>query len=552
MKRNLHYLCIVTLVLYCLLSVVCAQAQFITQWAEENSDKLGLTPDQKTRIEAIQKDLEKQYRNVLDDSEFNSNERKTKFREIQESERARVNEILTPAQQRKLKDLMYPKQQWTVSAYITSGSDLAHYTVRFEGYPSKYLSYEIRKQDIELNVFDAQGKPVSDGPQLTLAPDVPDVIKPTIDEDGISMCQVEFILDRKTAKPGFYTIQFKAGVNAVDAETNERVSLKDAVGSLRVYLTPQPDEVPALRPGQRFIGTPWEQVSASTVTLYRDVKSNKPISWGEIATKIVTLKRVEPLDVGHRLIFELEKHAGQIYLETENQAPDLPYLTPLLTEPVVRALKSRYEGKQVWCYGGPGAQCVSAEPGMAISLSGRVDMPLRISRIERVYMPRMELAVGNATFIGGERESAFITDNPLVVILDAPDKGLEFSALSYVGNNDPEEAAIELVSNPRAHCLGLWNVVSDSWDFERQYSLSNPFETHSTWPEKMREAVLSGKVVNGMTYEMVAWAIGWPSIYGTKSEMLALDDWAYDNIPFQGHVYFKDSLVINQEWPHLP
>ncbi|MEN6584215.1 MAG: hypothetical protein ABFD54_17355 [Armatimonadota bacterium] len=223
-----------------------------------------------------------------------------------------------------------------------------------------------------------------------------------------------------------------------------------------------------------------------------------------------------------------------------------------MTEPTVKDLKAQYEGKLVWCYGGPGAQCVSTEPGMSIGMSGRVDVPLRIRRVERVYMPKTELAMGNATFMGGERESAFVTDNPLVVILDAPARGLEFNGFAYVGDKDAEKMSMDVVSNPRVHCLGLWNEVSDRWDFEREYNLSSPFKSHLDWSTKMRKAVLRGEVAKGMTREMVAWVMGWPSIYGTKGEMLSIDDWTYDNIPFQGHVYFKNGRVISQEWPRLP
>ena len=551
MTRNImYYLSVALLVLYCLIAVSGAEAQNVAQWVTESSDKLGLMPDQKTKIEAIRKDIENQRRDIIDNTKLSRNERMAKLREIKESDRARVNEVLTPTQQRKLKDLMYPKRQWMVSAYITVGDDLSHYTVRLEGYPSEYLSYTINKQDIKLSVLNADGKLVHNSPQLTLALNIPDVIRPLTDENGSSVCKVDFVLERKTAKPGFYTFHFSAPVDATDNETHERVKLQDAVGSLRVYLTPQTDQIPALRPGQRFIGTPWEKINASTEIPYRDVKSGKPITWHEIATRIASLQRIESGQDGNRLTFVLEKHTGQIFIETKSLSTSIPYLTPLLTEPTVKELKSQYEGKRVWCYGGLNAQCVSTEPGVSISLSGRVDVPLRIRRIERIYTPRVEMAIGNATFLGGERESAFVTDNPLVVVMDAPVKGLEFSSLSYLCDKDLKK--IDAVSEHNPYCLGLWNVVSDRWDFEREYSLSSPLKSHPAWPAKMQNAVLNGEVISGMTREMVAWAIGWPSIYGTKNEILNLDDWTYDNIPFRGHVYFKNDKVVNQEWPRLP
>ena len=43
-----------------------------------------------------------------------------------------------------------------------------------------------------------------------------------------------------------------------------------------------------------------------------------------------------------------------------------------------------------------------------------------------------------------------------------------------------------------------------------------------------------------------------PGIYGTKAEMLRIDDWTYDNIPFAGRVYFRNGRVSSQDWPSLP
>lgn len=505
---------------------------------------------------ALRKDVQDQMRAVQNGTKLSRAERAAKLHEIGRNERARVNEILIPVQKQKLKDVMYPKSQWVVRGYITEETAPGHYTAHLVGYPPELLSFTIRKQSIRLRVLDAGGKVVPDAPQLTLAPNVPDIIKPDVDESGSGECQVEFTLDQRSARAGFYTFQLRAAVDATDADTCKRVTLRDASASQRVYVAPLPDAEPALRPGQRFIGTPWEQASASTPTAYRDLESGKPLAWREIVTKVATLQRVEPSEGGgKRLTFVLEGHTGQICLETGGQVTDLPYLTPLVTDPVLKALKAQYEGKKVWCYGGPGAQRVCTEEGMSISVSGRPDVPLRIRRVERAYIPHIEMAIGRATFIGGDRQSAFTASHPLVVILDAPANGLSFSGLSYASTKDGkdvEEIPVDVVSHPKNYCLGLWNMVCDRWDFERDYSLCNPFKAHPAWPASMRNAVMRGEIVKGMTHDMAAWAIGWPSIYGTKSEMLGINDWIYDNIPFEGHVYFKNGRVTRQDWPRLP
>jgi hypothetical protein len=337
-----------------------------------------------------------------------------------------------------------------------------------------------------------------------------------------------------------------------------RDAVARSVGGL--YLTPQPDAEPSLTPGQRFIGSPWSEIDASD-TAYRDVRTGKPIKWKYVNSRIVVLRKVEPLGNGNRLTFDLEGHSGQVMLVTNATATSLPCLSPLLTEPNVRSLKAEYEGKNVWCYGGAGGECVSSDSHVSMSMGGRADLPMRIKHIERVYRPCQELAIGPATFLGGDRQSAFVTDNPLIVILDPPTKGLELSG--FMSTNEqtvldekgfPKDSDLlpKEVKNPRAYCLGLMNIFADGWDFEREYSLQSPLVIGKKWPAKMRKAVLGGEVVKGMTREMVAWAMGWPNIYGTKEEMLKLNDWTYDNIPFDGHIYFKNGLVSSQDWPRLP
>jgi len=144
--------CKFSVVVLCCLLVVCgAEAQNVAQLVLWNADKLGLTPDQKTKVEALQTDLQNQRQDVLDNKKLSRDERVARTREIKENERARIKEVLTLAQQRKLKDLMYPREQRGVSGCITAGTAPVHYTARLDGYPSEYLSHTIRKQDIRLS-----------------------------------------------------------------------------------------------------------------------------------------------------------------------------------------------------------------------------------------------------------------------------------------------------------------------------------------------------------------------------------------------------------------
>jgi len=74
-------------------------------------DQLGLTPDQKTRLDAIRKDARDQMKAVLADKSLTRDARMAKLREIRMNERTQINQVLTPEQQTKLKELLKAKMQ---------------------------------------------------------------------------------------------------------------------------------------------------------------------------------------------------------------------------------------------------------------------------------------------------------------------------------------------------------------------------------------------------------------------------------------------------------
>lgn len=556
-KRSLR----LVLVLCCVLLSCCARAQYNSDDVIRHWDTLKLTAEQKSKMVSVAEDTEAKKSAYFDrtrqshrgmsatDLEALRKKQAAEWQQLDSDDTGQVNTVLTPTQQQSLRDLLSPKKSWYVSGYIFGDQKgLSHYSVSLDSQPrSQYFTYIIHREEIRLSSLDYWGKPVLNTMHPVLSADVPEAVKPVPDDYGFDHTHLALTFARKAAKPGYYQFQLTAPLGATDLNTNQPAKMRDATARSYqgIYLTPQPDAEPALAPGQRFIGSPWSEVDVSD-TAYKDVKTSKPIKWKHMNTKILVLRKVEPLGSGNRLTFDLEGHSGQISLVTNATATTLPCLAPLLTEPNVRALKAGYEGKSVWCYGGAGGQCISSDSNVAISMGGRADLPMRIRHIERVYKPYQELAIGAATFIGGERQSAFVTDNPLIVILDPPAKGLELSGFMSVSKPDAKgiDAAFpEEVSNPRAYCLGLMNIFADKWDFEREYSLQSPLVIGKKWSAKMRKAVLEGEVVKGMTREMVAWVMGWPSIYGTKQEMLKLNDWTYDNIPSDGHIYFRNGVV---------
>lgn len=168
--------------------------------------------------------------------------------------------------------------------------------------------------------------------------------------------------------------------------------------------------------------------------------------------------------------------------------------------------------------------------------------------MERVYAKDVILAVGSAPGYMGERKSEFTATNPLVAILEVPSKGMTINA--FISNS---EKVPDITTSASSSCIALWNTFADSWDFEREYSLKHPFKSHPEWPARMRKAMLKGELKKGMTHEMVAWVIGWPSEQGTKEDLKALDQWTYDSVlPFTTDIYFKGDHMLRFEQPTLP
>lgn len=74
-------------------------------------DKLGLTPDQKAKLEVIRKDAQEQKKAVFADKSLTREAKMARLHEIRTNERTRMDEVLTPAQRQQLKDLLKAKME---------------------------------------------------------------------------------------------------------------------------------------------------------------------------------------------------------------------------------------------------------------------------------------------------------------------------------------------------------------------------------------------------------------------------------------------------------
>ena len=100
-----------------------------------------------------------------------------------------------------------------------------------------------------------------------------------------------------------------------------------------------------------------------------------------------------------------------------------------------------------------------------------------------------------------------------------------------------------------ALCGSLVATYADPWEMRRMLFVRSPFD-HPEWPAKFRAAIKNGTVIPGMTHEMVANAIGYPSVYATIAAMNRLQTWDYEAAtPFGQTVQFKGNRVVSYDPP---
>lgn len=290
-----------------------------------------------------------------------------------------------------------------------------------------------------------------------------------------------------------------------------------------LYYAPEPDKRPSATPGQKFLVVPSDLGPASASSELIASKDGRRLAWHEVVFRTLELQAIQNRSgVQRRYTFLVQKLPGTVYLDTNEGICGLPHLAPIVSDGVVRALKANYEGKRVWRYPGEYDEhrdkCILDRGDSRGRLSDNIAASFIITRIERLY------ATTHLSLPTSFGNDGYESVCPLLVFLKA---------------------------QPNGHCLGIYRLLSDAWDFERAYSLISPLATSRKWPARMKTRILNGGISKGMTPEMVAWAIGWPSSTATKNDLLKLDHWLYyAPPPYSMDLYFKKGRLARQEGPH--
>ncbi len=435
-----------------------------------------------------------------------------------------------------------------VQAFLLPGNEPDTYGLRLEQYSERAFSYTPAAQNIRAEVRDAAGHLVQSRAQITLLPQPPAIpeygpLHRKNDPPGMTWIGLRW--EPSTLKPGLYALQIAVPVNGTDTATGKPIVLSEPTASLRVYVPPLPNQRPSQSPGQRFLCLPgWEEDLP-----YLDAQG-RVVPRARLALKIVTLKRIDRSGRWPMLYFTAEGCRGQFHIENGGPLSALPGLKPLVEDDTARRLRAKYEGKQVWGYGGLNGECVTASAEERGSLGTGIQTPYTLRHLVRIAAEPVELAIGaSPNVLGGYRQSAFITSRPLVAVLERPRRA-QVLGFSYVsagkGRKRIRQTADGMPLLQTSDCLGLYAEFADAWDFERSYSLLSPRQAGAHWPRSMRKAVLAGELRVGMTPDMVAWTLGWPSDYGTAAQVKAQTAWKYDNLqPFHFWVYFKNGKAAS-------
>ncbi len=345
------------------------------------------------------------------------------------------------------------------------------------------------------------------------------------------------------ATPGMYslTATFDAGAVSVNG-----VALDVETYPLHFYEAPVPPHSPELRAGQRFLDAAADRVNGVEGPPIVDPAlvdaSDKPIGRARIALHPLTLTHVDTSVSPHVLTFDAP-NVGTLRLHSDADAGHLPGLVPLVNDAEAARLERAYAGRLVWTVGGSNLGCVSAGATVA-SGSVESDSAFAVDHVFRAAgLPTHFNGIGG--FGGSDRSSAFITDDPIIVVL-YPVGPTKFGGASYSNVGGAQPNLFDL----RRDCVAFSARFADGWDFERSFRRASLENEHPDWDAATLAHIRTNEVRVGMTHEMIAWMLGYPPVFGTSTAVDRLEKWDYDNpAPFASTVYFRGDRVAAYDPP---
>jgi hypothetical protein len=337
-----------------------------------------------------------------------------------------------------------------------------------------------------------------------------------------------FRLDYDSLPPGMYTLLPSAqpGFATRTDGSLEALNITRAY-ALTIYVPPHPERMPVAGIGEQFIflmGFGYNGHPAPTVV----DDQGAPLRFEQVAARPLSYEGTASVTTGETGL-QFNRLGGKhltVIFPGFNDPRDVPGLYPLVEDRDSRQMNVDYAGRRIWTRGAPSAYCdVSCE-------FAPPDTELYVVGVYRTrgYAEDMAIRQSGGGYL--EQPSSYRALDPLVV------------ALRDRGGRGPRATAMPLPDEgPNAYA-----TFSDAWDLERAYSLSSMTESHPDWPAATRNAIVAAKPKLGMTRDMIAWMLGYPSTYGTIAQLYKLDTWTFDGPPMTDMNYnfafeFKNNRV---------
>lgn len=231
--------------------------------------------------------------------------------------------------------------------------------------------------------------------------------------------------------------------------------------------------------------------------------------------------------------------------------PDLAFVPGSLQDADLMETRKRYLGRAVYVLGGLGLHCAHVDrAGVTIDIGVRSLSVLHVSGVQRGSGAGAIFSLGSAARYR-ETPALYLALEPLTFTFDASVAkndidGILTSAEGPVSANEIHARSMDVAEHPHA-CGAFTASFSGGWDAERTLSTRN---AGGGWPQPLVAAIRKGAVQNGWSRDMVAAALGYPSVYGTPAQMNLLNVWPYaEPAPFYHAVTFAGGRVVKYEPP---
>lgn len=395
------------------------------------------------------------------------------------------------------------------------------------GINSGGMPINLHPQYAHLSLLDSSGKAFGSANRLVFDPCIPIGLAGKHEMyAGLPDWWIGFRFDPRGLPADMYHIVVSLDAGFATTSEGKAVSIErlDGNQSIAVFVSPHPDRLPSLTPGQQFIALDPPITSLAAVVLTD--RNGKAVASSSLEGRILTLQRLDAT----RMQFKAENIDTPLYSSRASDATSIYGLYPLVVDDTVRALRQKYVGRMVWGFGGLDV--------IGGGHSGTMSRSLPIVGIYRAYNYGRNLNIGRFPTSNVDLQSTFVALDPLVIRFGV-------SALTML---------TPVMGPPLPRSTVAYAVLSDQWDFERLYSLVSMSQAHPEWSSALTAKIEQQTVELGMTKDMIAWMLGYPSVYGTQAQVQALDTWPYDApAPFDSAVHFHNGIVVKYDPPrNLP